>query len=367
MAPKRGKWHVASSNESGSIVSLSSTKPGGKKTAARGPKGCGKSKSPAGSVDTIPARCGKHPATILPGVADADGPLDEITPIREQGAECQCLRCDATVIPDDSVPLSVRACGRCYAPMPAFNVLGFSFPHVCGQIKADEEFAVKYEGACKMTELSPDDRPYPLDEIKARKTLGYKVCANFLGTPNDEMASGSTHGMKAADLQESVSSLPSPFGGEMDDLVITKDGTKPFIQIQMYCNVELDHEVVKLSDKKRCTQGQPEEAWAKMRKMLTDNVPVQLRGNKLPPTLEFLRKKAAGVLGITDPAVAGARPAVPRFQDPGENVASSTAVGNSSAASSDPAPTSGQTSLLGSALRRSNACIFPHQRWSQLQ
>eukprot|EP00959_Pyramimonas_sp_CCMP1952_P142598 2985566-Pyramimonas_sp.AAC.1 len=68
-------------------------------------------------------------------------------------------------------------------------------------------------------------------------------------------------------------------------MAITTDDSVPFLQVKVWCKVEIEDKIVNMDSKKRLQQAQPANVFDKMRKLLNDQLPVSLRGNKLPPSL----------------------------------------------------------------------------------
>ncbi|CAK0909319.1 unnamed protein product [Prorocentrum cordatum] len=188
--------------------------------------------------------------------------------------------------------------------MSAFHAIGLSFKEVCGQCSADDQFNGNYEKLIKMSSVAPEERPFPLQSIAAHKRMGYTVVANFAAKKESDMAKADTKGLDLEALGEKAASIPSPFNANqtLQDMAITTDDSAPFIQVKVWCKVEIEDTIVNMDSKKRLQQSQPTNVFDKMQKLLNDQLPVSLRGNKLPPSLEFLKKKALGMVGKDTPA-----------------------------------------------------------------
>ncbi|CAK0846105.1 unnamed protein product [Prorocentrum cordatum] len=241
---------------------------------------------------------GSAPPTIgevrNPGLGDA---------LRKPGTPCTCQRCKAKSAPE-TVPLSVNARDQCYSPMPHFHALGVSFAQVCGQCSADKEFGETFEKLIKVADTDPDERSFPTQSILAHKRLGYTVTANFTAKKESDMMSTDTKGLDLEALGENTGAIPSPFTvGQMNDMAITKDDSGPSLQVKMRCKVELEDQIVNVSPQKRVAANQPATMFDKVRKLLTESLPASLRGNKFPPTLEFLKRKALGMIAPGDDGV----------------------------------------------------------------
>ena len=82
----------------------------------------------------------------------------------------------------------------------------------------------------------------------------------------------------------------------MTDHVITRDDSKSFLQIQVYADKKVKHVKYNMTSADRVTVDQPTNVMRKMRETLQASLPVTLRGNKLPPTMDALRLRANGMI-----------------------------------------------------------------------
>jgi hypothetical protein len=258
----------------------------------------------------------------LPGLVAPDLELDRGPKIRDEGVEITCGKCGVKSIPSQGIPLCINACEKCYGPMPAFHALGFSFVAMCGQAHADAQFSEDYDKAATYLRMDPAQRPWGPESIVARKKVGIEVAANFDGKDAVSMMAEDTKGVDLEAVGMAPSSIPSPFGvGTLDNMVVTRR-EESFISIKMYTRIEFDDEVVNMSAQDRITPGQPATISDQLQKALHDALPVAVRGNRFPPTMSFLRKKAEGILSASSTDVAS---------DTNIAMASSANIGRSSA------------------------------------
>ena len=256
------------------------------------PKGRKKKATP--TFDAESAASSKQSKIALPG-ADPTWDADAGPAVRVAGESCSCLKCSAMTIPGPSVPLSVNACEDCYGAMPPFHVLGLGWTTVCGQSNACPDFSQKFDKAKDLSKLAASEKPYPEGSITASRKVSCQVVANFVATPETSMTADETRGKSAADLGIDLSNVTGPFGSQLNDMVITK--ATPFLTIKMFSLLDVQEQIVNMSAASRSTSDQPSNVWESMSKLFKENLPVPLRGNRLPPTMDYLRDKSDGMIG----------------------------------------------------------------------
>ena len=199
--------------------------------------------------------------------------------------------------------------------------IGMDYEQVVSTCATDDDFNTSYTMACKTHQKPEEQRPYPTEDVKTLRKLGYRVVANFDVKTEELMKKEDTKSLTAEDVGEGVHAYPSPFTGSVAEGVITKAELTPFVQIQVYCDTEVVLGIENLPSSSRCRPDQTTSCFEKMRKVLSDSLPVPLRGNKHPPTMKELRLKARSVLDARGQGEANP-PRVPALRSVGGQAAS---------------------------------------------